>query len=474
MLNAFFTKLFDLGIDGKTEFTTAKKIRLVNSMAFMVVIAIFLHQISVFLFKMSILAFFHPLVMAAFAGVIWLNAKKQYKHAITLLFTSFIISLFIFGAYSFYKGEQNVSKYAIFPFCVLSFFFIDNKKIRLAVFWFCGLGFIILNYFQQYLAPAPHTTYWAVMVMILLSFYLCLKLFEAQYLNYGKLLEAKNVETVCANTELNQQKEELEKALVQITDSVRYAKRIQQAILPNRREIEAFIQKSFVFYQPKGIVSGDFYWFHKLSAHKAVIAVGDCTGHGVPGAFMTIIGNDLLQQIIAENHITEPRLILKHLDDKITTLLVSDEASKLADGMDISVVLLDLENELLTLAAAQRTVLIYTYDADNQPVIHECKGDKFPIGGYMHQNKVFTQKEYDLKYGASVYLFTDGVTDTFGWESNKKLGLRRLREWLEDMQEADFSTHRDLLIDKWENWQGSQVQIDDVLLLGFQVPKKTV
>lgn len=441
-------------------------------MSFMVVIAIFLHLISVLLFKPSYVVIVHPFAMLSFAAVLYLNAKRKYKAAVFTLFTAFAASIFIFGAYSFIKGEQNVSKYAIFPFCVLTFFFLETRTQRMIAFWICAVGFIVLNYFQQYLAPAPHMTYWAVMFMIMLSFYLCLRLYQDKHVNYGRLLEAKNIEMANANQELSLQKEELEKALMQITDSVRYAKRIQQAILPNRREIHAFLQDSFVFYQPKGIVSGDFYWFHKVSETQAIIAVGDCTGHGVPGAFMTIIGNDLLQQIVVENHVTQPELILKFLDEKVTTLLVSDETSKLADGMDIVVCLADISENKIVIGAAQRAALIFTCDEDKQPIIYDFKGDKYPIGGYSHQNKVFTQKTYDLRFGGSVYLFTDGLTDTFGCETNKKLGVRRLREWLEDLQSTDFGKQREILIDMWEKWQGNQVQIDDILLLAFRLPPK--
>jgi len=469
LVNNFFAKIFGLGIDKQTNFTTAKKVKLLNSMSFMVIVSVLLHAIMLVIFNPSWILLFHPTIIALFIGVLILNKRKSYQKAVYLLFGSFIFAIFIFGAYSFFTGQQNVSKYAIIPFSVLIFFFLETRKLRFILFWICAIGFIVINYFQQFLVPAPHTTYWAVMLMIFLSFYLCLRLFLSEHTQYQMIVEAKNIEMESANTELNHQKEFIEKALTQLTDSVKYAKRIQQAILPNRREIHAFLTDSFVFYQPKGIVSGDFYWFHQLNESQAILAASDCTGHGVPGAFMTIIGNNLLQQIVVENHITDPKIILTELDKKIISLLVSDETTRLSDGMDIALCFVDKKNKKVVFSGAQRPILVYTCDVDKQPVIHEVKGDKFPIGGYSHQNKLFTNVEFDLKYGGAAYLFTDGITDLFGGNQNKKLGLRRLREWLEDFQTQNFSLQKDLLTDKLDDWQGNQGQIDDMLLIGFHL-----
>ncbi|TAF32659.1 MAG: tetratricopeptide repeat protein [Cytophagales bacterium] len=307
-------------------------------------------------------------------------------------------------------------------------------------------------------------------------------------------LEAANVEIQGKNDELATSEEELkqnldalgeaqialvsqkEKLAIQnqnIIASIHYAKRIQNAILPNIADIRTVFPESFVLYKPRDVVAGDFYWMNKSSnthadASMVIFAVGDCTGHGVPGAFMTLIGNTLLNQIVNENDIYNPSLILSELDKRLVNTLKQDDSdNKLNDGMDIAVIAYNKNTRQTLLSSAKRPTWFY-----KEGQLIEYKGSKFPIGGQQQSEKIFDIQEIELsdkneKANNRLYLFTDGFVDQFGGPDNKRFMTKNFRALIEKAQALEMKDQRDYLDGSFEKWRGEYSQLDDVLVVGM-------
>ena len=268
-----------------------------------------------------------------------------------------------------------------------------------------------------------------------------------------------------ANYELQAQKQIIETKNKEITDSINYAKRIQQAILPPTDVIHSAFKDSFVLYQPKDVVSGDFYGFFRKEDH-IIIAVADCTGHGVPGAFMSMIGNEQLSKIIIEKGITRPSDILNELHSGVRRALKQDNVSgESRDGMDIALCKIYLKEKKLEYAGANRPLWIIR----NKELI-ETKANKQPIGGLETDNrKPFTNHEIKLEEKDCIYLFTDGYADQFGGDKGKKLMVKNFERHLSEINSESMEKQQALIYEKFSGWKGEHEQVDDVLVIGIKI-----
>ncbi|MBN4081797.1 SpoIIE family protein phosphatase [bacterium AH-315-C07] len=269
--------------------------------------------------------------------------------------------------------------------------------------------------------------------------------------------------------ELNEKNGELAQKNKDIIDSIKYAKRIQEAILPLREDIYESLPHSFILYKPKDIVSGDFYWFANLGVNGdniSIIAAVDCTGHGVPGAFMSMIGNELLNQIIIKNHITVPGTILTHLHNGVRNALKQTGEAETAtkDGMDIGLCAINYKKREVQFAGAFRPMLIL-----RKGEFEEIRGDRYSIGGFQKESeRVFTNNEIKLEKDEVVYIFSDGCIDQFGGKRNKKFMSRRLRELLVSCDGLSMH-HKSNKIEKTlMDWKGDYEQTDDILMIGVR------
>jgi serine phosphatase RsbU (regulator of sigma subunit) len=270
----------------------------------------------------------------------------------------------------------------------------------------------------------------------------------------------------------------VEEQNVHIVDSIKYAKRIQNAILPRLEDIQAHLPNSFVFFQPRDIVSGDFYWFAQKK-YKVVLAAVDCTGHGIPGAFMSLIGNDILHELVNIRNITEPDKILNELRTSVQRVL-SQEHTGNQDGMDIAICTIDTYPveyySLLGLPKIQYAGASHplVYIQNNE--LHHIKGDPIIIGGFNNyvQKDSFDLHTIQLSEPTSFYIFSDGFQDQFGQvgSRSKKFGSRRLRELLLEIHQYDFDEQAKILEKTLREWQGDIKQTDDVLIIGFKAGKK--
>jgi serine phosphatase RsbU (regulator of sigma subunit) len=296
-----------------------------------------------------------------------------------------------------------------------------------------------------------------------------LKMREDLHVN-ERMLEDKvaqrTAEVVQQKAEIELQSQRIEVFYKQVTDSIRYAKRIQDAILPPDSVVKKLLPDSFVLFKPKDIVSGDFYWFEQING-KVLFAAVDCTGHGVPGAFMSIVGYNLLKQILNKNQDTCPSHILDELSKGVSETLHQRnfEESTAKDGMDITLCSFDKETYEMEFAAAFNPLFIVRAGE-----IFEIKGNKFPIGIFLEKEiKKFTNHRLHLEKGDVVYIFSDGYADQFGGSKGKKFMQSQFRNLLLDIHRKPMPEQKRILDQSLEHWRGEEDQVDDILVMGMRV-----
>jgi len=295
----------------------------------------------------------------------------------------------------------------------------------------------------------------------------------------NELLQHKNGEIIFQRDEIEKQKDIIEEKHKEIKDSINYAKRIQSAILTSDEHWQQCFTQHFIFFKPKDVVSGDFYWLGVLDEEKnkkVIWAVADCTGHGVPGAFMSMIGNAFLNEIIIENKTSEPEVILNILRDKIIKTLdqknsenFKDSGLNMKDGMDISLCVLDTEKNELTFAGANNPIWIVRNNKSNSPELIELKADKMPIGSFTEELRSFKSESFSLVKGDIIYAFSDGFPDQFGGPKGKKFKYKQLEQKLLSIFNLPLHQQKEELKQTFEDWKIDYEQTDDVCVIGVQI-----
>jgi len=304
------------------------------------------------------------------------------------------------------------------------------------------------------------------------------KLIKAQ----NKQITEQNEEINAKNEEINKQKsaiesknkalemayKEIEKKTENILASISYAKRIQTALLPEQDAINHAFKENFIYYKPKDVISGDFYYFTEVE-HLRILAVADCTGHGVPGAFMSVLGVQSLNKII-QSGITSPDLILSELHNEIRQVL-KQQLNEVRDGMDIVLCVIDTQRKTLAYAGAINPLYYMQTDANGSAEFVEVKATKKPIGGFQRneQARFFEKTVIDISKPATFYLATDGYRDQFGGEQNKKFMARRFKELLYHIHDKPMYVQEKILDEVIVKWLGKNEQIDDMLVIGIRV-----
>lgn len=285
-----------------------------------------------------------------------------------------------------------------------------------------------------------------------------------------RVLEAKVIErteqVVRQKEEIETQNQELEVLYKHVTDSIKYAKRIQEAILPPDSLVKRVVPNSFVLYKPKDIVSGDFYWVDEKNG-KSMYAAVDCTGHGVPGAFMSIVGYNLLKHVVNSNDSTQPAEILDRLNEGVSeTLHHGHEEAQAKDGMDISFCTIDFKTLELQYAGAYNPLYLIR---DGKLI--QTKADKFPIGLFLgEEKKKFKNNTIQLQKGDSVFIFSDGYADQFGGPNGKKFMANHFRDLLMEVHNEPIEKQKEILNKTIEEWRGPLDQVDDILVIGLKIP----
>ncbi len=338
--------------------------------------------------------------------------------------------------------------------------------------------------FSFVIKPPFYKTWWFILILVALSIIAIvsyIKYREKQLILEKRILEEKVQERTAeirkqktqieeknrnlreANQEITRQKEIIEKKNIDITDSIKYAKRIQDAVLPSERILNEYLADAFILFKPKDIVSGDFYWV-KEAGDLLIVVAADCTGHGVPGAFMSLLGITFLNEIVEKNHITSPEKILDLLrENVITALKQKGLESESKDGMDIAICTINRKANYLEYSGANNPMYYIRNDR-----LLEIKADRMPVAIHSRM-KEFSNHKMDLHSGDTVYLFSDGYADQFGGPSGKKLKYTTFKEILLSVQGERMQDQKEILDRKHLEWKGTFEQVDDIVVLGFKV-----
>ena len=381
---------------------------------------------------------------------------------------------------------------------------ISTAKYFLVAFSLLILGILIALFKNFGILPRVFITEYSIQIgsaieLIMLSLalaenvkYLKLEKEKAQALLLEELKEKSKLQEI-ANVELEKkvnertaeiqlQKEVIEEKNNDITASINYALKIQEAILPRDEELRASLNEYFVFYKPRDIISGDFYWFSKRE-NLIFVAVADCTGHGVPGALMSMLGNSFLNEIVNEYQIYNPAEILDLLRLKVIKTLRQRETNT-KDGMDIAICVINTQLKEINYAGAFNPVYITSSKFDSQlgsfdvyenELVPDKKliilpADRFPVGIVEGQNNdMFTNKVYKYHSGDCLYLFSDGLADQFGGNLGKKFKTKQIKDLLLKVARYDMDFQKLSISDDFESWKGKHEQVDDILMIGIKL-----
>jgi serine phosphatase RsbU (regulator of sigma subunit) len=294
--------------------------------------------------------------------------------------------------------------------------------------------------------------------------------------NRNKLKQKTNERLAAFNSELQVQKNLVEEKQKEIVDSINYAKHLQEAILPGETILKSELQKSgsdyFIFYKPKDIVAGDFYFFEKKNG-VLFFAAADCTGHGVPGAMVSVVCSAALNRSVLEFNLTNTGEILNKTRELVLETF-SKHDSGVKDGMDISLVAIEFDQAggsfqcSVKWSGANNPLWYFVKDTENTYVFKEIKADKQPIGK-TESPKPFTQHELNLRKGDMLYLFTDGFADQFGGEKGKKFKYKQLNEVLAEICSLEMNAQKTTLEKRFDDWKGRLEQVDDVCIIGLRL-----
>ncbi|MCW3072110.1 MAG: hypothetical protein JWO44_2000 [Bacteroidetes bacterium] len=313
------------------------------------------------------------------------------------------------------------------------------------------------------------------LALVALILFLVFRAFT-QKKNSNTLLNRINVTLTEQKQQLERQNEKIEyqHKLIEtknkeITDSIFYAKNIQTSLIPTKQDFEKYFEESFILFKPKDIISGDFYWISDKEG-KIVFVTADCTGHGVPGGFMSMLGISLLNEIINEYALTEPALVMSKLRKKVIgSLRQKGVSGEHQDGMDLTLLVIDKKESSLMYSSANHTFYILRKNEQGVFQLKQYKGDKQPVGIYGEKLKPFSQSEVALQKGDIIYTFSDGYADQFGGPQGKKFKYKQLQEVLLKIAHLPLGEQREYLDKVLVSWQGAMEQVDDIVIVGIKI-----
>jgi serine phosphatase RsbU (regulator of sigma subunit) len=325
--------------------------------------------------------------------------------------------------------------------------------------------------FSFSIEPPFWKTSWFIILEVLTGLLLVIgiiKMRERQLIREKRVLEAKVKERTREiedqKLEIETQRDHIVSQNEEITASIHYARRIQQAVLPGKHILERSLPEHFIFFRPRDIVSGDFYWVEEKD-NLIIVCAADCTGHGVPGAFMSLLGLTFLNEIVNKDGIVQANEILNRLRTYIITALSNQDGSGEAkDGMDLALVVIDRDRKQLDFAGAYNPLILIRHDE-----LVEYKADKMPIGKHVGPEKDFLNQRIPLHNGDMIFLFSDGFQDQFGGEMGKKYKTKPFKRLLQKISSEPAGVQADLLERELEAWKGNVEQVDDILIMGIRI-----
>jgi len=430
----------------------SRNLRFMNSMTFVLASAMIFFAIMGFAFDITEAL---PQLTAAFCVTLLFYAVRKFLPNIIAKIYFCIIPLFIVAMFAIsIVGEVGNDKYFMIVCGIIPLIVFREQKFYIPFIIINVLTFFLISWAQTFVPPVvelptEQLQYYintnAVVIFIFVFF--LLSLFKKEIFDYQ------------LKTQL--QKEQIEEHSEEVRQSIEYAKKIQEAILPPKTFFEENLPNSFVLYRPKDIVAGDFYWMEKIG-DKVLFACADCTGHGVPGAMVSVVCCNALHSAVNEFGMRTPAEILdKTRDLVIETFRRSDREVK--DGMDISLCSYDPKTKELIFAGANNGLYLLRGGE-----LTETKPDKQPVGNYANA-KPFTDVRIQLEEDDSIYLFTDGFADQFGGEKGKKYKYKPFKKLLSELTSSPIKEHGTMIEKEFNDWRGDLEQIDDVCIIGVKV-----
>jgi serine phosphatase RsbU (regulator of sigma subunit) len=449
----FWNHISNLGAKETDSREHLRRIHLINRMCLLAVITTF-----VFVLNMYIVGnhYYLPiqLTVGALISLYYLfSMNRLYNLSLYWMFSLILLNVFYCSI-----EIPNVGVELFFiPLGLVPFTVIENKKTCMAL-----VGLTLAAFFMSFLLKQsykPHdiisdfyitTTFIATVSTTFILGPIIIFQFKSVNSEYEKIITEQKIIVETKNKE--------------ITDSIIYAERIQQAKLPKKEEIYSLLPNCFILFKPKDIVSGDFYFFNKNKPF-ALIAAADCTGHGVPGAFMSMIGSEKLDDAISQTSDTSQ--ILKLLNQGIkASLRQTNSYESTRDGMDIALCYIDTEHRIVNYAGANRPLWIVR---KGKAIIEEVKATKNAIGGLTDDNQHFETHQVQLQEGDTIYICSDGYADTFNGESGKKLKTKKFKEILLSIQDKAMNEQEKYLDEFIEYWKAGTEQVDDILVIGIRL-----
>ncbi len=318
--------------------------------------------------------------------------------------------------------------------------------------------------------------WWAFIIYAVIAFLVIRSLFnwrmkaaEKERDALEEIVKERTNEIEQSKFEIEAQRDEAEKQKKEILDSINYAKRIQQAVLPSKEYTSEVLDEHFILFLPRDIVSGDFYWIKKIEELVIVVAA-DCTGHGVPGAFMSMLGSSFLNELVTRRRLISASGVLNRLRKKVKVSLHQEgKSNEQKDGMDIAFFIYDTKTKKLQFSGAYNPLyVIRNNNEDKTPELIQINADRQPIGIHIRE-KEFTNHVFQLQKGDSVYIFSDGYVDQFGGETGNKYKIKRFKELLLGIQDKSMSEQKRIIDQNFNKWKGDISQLDDVLVIGMKI-----
>lgn len=440
------------GIGAQMPYEEIRRVRLLNYICFTGAFTAFFYATFFVLMGEFIPVVVDVILILLFIPPLLLNKKGRYQDARVV---NIICSNLSVLALMIVYGNSYRDELFFIATAVLGVIIFKNKSSAFLSFLLAGLFYFISEvycsfydpkfYFEEHLIYPLNVIHVSIIAVIIYLFLTYVRnenyIYEKQMIKINKAYEEKET---------------------YILNSLKYASRIQKAIIGGKEDILKKFNDGFIIFKPKDIVSGDFYWFAEVGDYK-IIAAADCTGHGVPAAFMTIMGNNFLNEIVFDDTILSPEKILQELDRKIVKQLVQVNGKEVNDGMDISILKINKKNKNIEYASAMNSIIRVS---NNE--LSTIRGARFPVGS----NQYGTTKEYfktSINYneGDKIYLFTDGYQDQFGGPKGKKFLKKNLRNLIHEVSMHPMAEQRMKLEATLREWQQNEDQTDDILVIGL-------
>jgi len=473
------TRVLNAGVTAEVGQGQVRKIRIVNLAALLTVGLFSFFMVVLIVKALWFHAGIYLLFAVAFCAPIFINHRRQHRYARAALI--FLIAFAMLAVELVIRSNSR----GVFIVCLmlLGTFLADTRKETAMVYGFIAMLYLAIKSIPLVVDVSPirmesDMAYWLNLLIGSLGLYAMVNTFIEDGWKYQRELADTNRQleqqwaeadeeyaTVAHQASLLSRKNAEARALNNdLLDGIRYARRIQNSMLVTKEQLHQHLQETLIFYKPKDVLSGDFYWFTEVDGYQ-FIAVADCTGHGVPGALMTVMGNNLLHQIVGRDEVLVPSAILAELDRRVVELLAQRNATNdvVNDGMDMALLRLDPHSGTMLFASAKRPLYAF-HGADGD--LTEYPASKLSIGGHRTEGKTYTDVEIAFSPNDTFYLTSDGFTDQFGPKG--KFLPKRFRQLLADIHQQPMPEQHRVLNENLLRWRLQEPQTDDVLVFGFR------